>query len=154
MILSSCSANCCDFGTVFPLSPLVTLSWHLLTGPEHSGVCSTWQIPTLWNHSSRNPLRKSSKMIFFRIIKAKEGHFSVLSWAWICGLKYKHHLTPALGVYFHRYFLKCCMYLAEFEILNIPFTYESFHKSPKEGMIKGLWKNHSHEPRVGFLNPL
>ncbi|NWV62831.1 KNTC1 protein, partial [Malurus elegans] len=47
-----------------------------------------------------------------------------------------------------RYFLKCCIYLAEFEILNIPYTYESFHKSPKEGMIKGLWKNHSHEPRA------
>ncbi|NXC42411.1 KNTC1 protein, partial [Penelope pileata] len=45
-----------------------------------------------------------------------------------------------------RYFLKCCIYLAEFEILNIPYTYESFHKCPKEGMIKGLWKNHSHEP--------
>ncbi|XP_064025112.1 kinetochore-associated protein 1 [Pogoniulus pusillus] len=45
-----------------------------------------------------------------------------------------------------KYFLKCCVYLAEFEILNIPYTFESFHKSPKEGMIKGLWKNHSHEP--------
>ncbi|NXN24364.1 KNTC1 protein, partial [Nycticryphes semicollaris] len=45
-----------------------------------------------------------------------------------------------------KYFLKCCVYLAEFEMLNIPYTYESFHKSPKEGMIKGLWKNHSHEP--------
>uniref|UniRef100_A0A8B9SWL9 Kinetochore associated 1 n=1 Tax=Anas platyrhynchos TaxID=8839 RepID=A0A8B9SWL9_ANAPL len=43
-------------------------------------------------------------------------------------------------------FLKCCVYLSEFEILNIPYTYESFRKSPKEGMIKGLWKNHSHEP--------
>uniref|UniRef100_A0A8B9V827 Kinetochore associated 1 n=1 Tax=Anas zonorhyncha TaxID=75864 RepID=A0A8B9V827_9AVES len=43
-------------------------------------------------------------------------------------------------------FLKCCIYLSEFEILNIPYTYESFRKSPKEGMIKGLWKNHSHEP--------
>ncbi|NWR45672.1 KNTC1 protein, partial [Regulus satrapa] len=47
-----------------------------------------------------------------------------------------------------KYFLKCCIYLAEFEILNIPYTYESFHKSPKEGMIKGLWKNHSNEPRA------
>ncbi|NXK32690.1 KNTC1 protein, partial [Piprites chloris] len=45
-----------------------------------------------------------------------------------------------------KYYLRCCIYLAEFEILNIPYTYESFHKSPKEGMIKGLWKNHSHEP--------
>ncbi|NWW29476.1 KNTC1 protein, partial [Panurus biarmicus] len=47
-----------------------------------------------------------------------------------------------------KYFLKCCIYLAEFETLNIPYTYESFHKSPKEGMIKGLWKNHSQEPRA------
>ncbi|NXN95932.1 KNTC1 protein, partial [Rhinopomastus cyanomelas] len=47
-----------------------------------------------------------------------------------------------------KYFLKCCIYLAEFEILNIAYTYESFHKSPKEGMVKGLWKNHSHEPRA------
>uniref|UniRef100_U3K386 Kinetochore associated 1 n=1 Tax=Ficedula albicollis TaxID=59894 RepID=U3K386_FICAL len=47
-----------------------------------------------------------------------------------------------------KYILKCCIYLAELEILNIPYTYESFHKSPKEGMIKGLWKNHSHEPRA------
>ncbi|NXG19520.1 KNTC1 protein, partial [Grallaria varia] len=45
-----------------------------------------------------------------------------------------------------KYYLRCCTYLAELEILNIPYTYESFHKSPKEGMIKGLWKNHSHEP--------
>uniref|UniRef100_A0A8D0H5Z4 Kinetochore associated 1 n=1 Tax=Sphenodon punctatus TaxID=8508 RepID=A0A8D0H5Z4_SPHPU len=45
-----------------------------------------------------------------------------------------------------KYFLKCLIYLAEFETLNIPYTYESFHNSPKEGMIKGLWKNHSHEP--------
>ncbi|KAI6076180.1 Kinetochore-associated protein 1 isoform X1 [Aix galericulata] len=43
-------------------------------------------------------------------------------------------------------FLKSCIYLSEFEILNIPYTYESFQQSPKEGMIKGLWKNHSHEP--------
>ncbi|NXY53050.1 KNTC1 protein, partial [Callaeas wilsoni] len=47
-----------------------------------------------------------------------------------------------------KYFLKCCIYLAEFEVLNVPYTYESFHRSPKEGMIKGLWKNHSHEPRA------
>uniref|UniRef100_A0A5F8H6Z2 Kinetochore associated 1 n=1 Tax=Monodelphis domestica TaxID=13616 RepID=A0A5F8H6Z2_MONDO len=43
-------------------------------------------------------------------------------------------------------FLKCITFLAAFEMLNIPLTYESFHNSPKEGMIKGLWKNHSHEP--------
>uniref|UniRef100_A0A8C4TIZ8 Kinetochore associated 1 n=1 Tax=Erpetoichthys calabaricus TaxID=27687 RepID=A0A8C4TIZ8_ERPCA len=47
-----------------------------------------------------------------------------------------------------KYYLKCCIYLAEFEALNIPYTVESFHSSLKEGMIKGLWKNHSHEPRA------
>ncbi|XP_063310359.1 kinetochore-associated protein 1 [Pelobates fuscus] len=45
-------------------------------------------------------------------------------------------------------YLKCCIFLSEFEILNIPYTLDSFHSSPKEGMIKGLWKNHSHEPRA------
>ncbi|XP_041058983.1 kinetochore-associated protein 1 [Carcharodon carcharias] len=45
-------------------------------------------------------------------------------------------------------YLKYCIYLTEFEILNIPYTIESFHSSPKEGMIKGLWKNHNHEPRA------
>ncbi|NXF04139.1 KNTC1 protein, partial [Smithornis capensis] len=45
-----------------------------------------------------------------------------------------------------KYYLRCCIYLAEFEILNIPYTYQSFHKSSKEGLIKGLWKNHSNEP--------
>ncbi|XP_072351643.1 kinetochore-associated protein 1 [Scyliorhinus torazame] len=45
-------------------------------------------------------------------------------------------------------YLKYCICLTEFEILNIPYTIESFHNSPKEGMIKGLWKNHNHEPRA------
>ncbi|KAJ6656665.1 hypothetical protein lerEdw1_003552 [Lerista edwardsae] len=43
-------------------------------------------------------------------------------------------------------FLKCLTFLAEFEPLNIPYTYESFQRTPKEGMIKGLWKNRNHEP--------
>uniref|UniRef100_A0ABM5F2B4 Kinetochore-associated protein 1 isoform X2 n=1 Tax=Pogona vitticeps TaxID=103695 RepID=A0ABM5F2B4_9SAUR len=45
-----------------------------------------------------------------------------------------------------KYFLKCLIYLTVFETLNIPYTYESFRSAPKEGMIKGLWKNHNHEP--------
>ncbi|XP_054551363.1 kinetochore-associated protein 1 isoform X2 [Talpa occidentalis] len=43
-------------------------------------------------------------------------------------------------------YMKCITFLASFEALNIPITYELFCNSPKEGMIKGLWKNHSHEP--------
>lgn len=49
---------------------------------------------------------------------------------------------------FFRSYLKCITFLASFETLNIPITYELFCNSPKEGMIKGLWKNHSHESMV------
>lgn len=49
---------------------------------------------------------------------------------------------------FSRSYLKCITFLASFEALNIPITYELFCNSPKEGMIKGLWKNHSHESMV------
>lgn len=49
---------------------------------------------------------------------------------------------------FSRSYLKCITFLASFETLNIPITYELFCNSPKEGMIKGLWKNHSHESMV------
>ncbi|KAK7804980.1 hypothetical protein U0070_025502 [Myodes glareolus] len=52
------------------------------------------------------------------------------------------YLPPQLQVSY----LKCITFLASFETLNIPITYELFCNSPKEGMIKGLWKNHSHEP--------
>ncbi|KAJ8380268.1 hypothetical protein SKAU_G00010460 [Synaphobranchus kaupii] len=47
-----------------------------------------------------------------------------------------------------QYHLKCHIYLSQLEALNIPYTVESFLSSPKEGMIKGLWKNHSHEPQA------
>lgn len=55
---------------------------------------------------------------------------------------------------FFRSYLKCITFLASFETLNIPITYELFCNSPKEGMIKGLWKNHSHESMVCTLNHL
>uniref|UniRef100_A0A8K9XYX7 Kinetochore associated 1 n=1 Tax=Oncorhynchus mykiss TaxID=8022 RepID=A0A8K9XYX7_ONCMY len=42
----------------------------------------------------------------------------------------------------------CYIYLSQLEDLNIPYTVESFLNSPKEGMVKGLWKNHSHEPQA------
>lgn len=53
---------------------------------------------------------------------------------------------------FSRSYLKSITFLASFETLNIPITYELFCNSPKEGMIKGLWKNHSHESMVCTLN--
>ncbi|XP_022522575.2 kinetochore-associated protein 1 [Astyanax mexicanus] len=47
-----------------------------------------------------------------------------------------------------KYYLKCYVYLSQLEALNIPYNLEMFHSSPKEGMIKGLWKNHSNEPQA------
>ncbi|XP_028824340.1 kinetochore-associated protein 1 isoform X2 [Denticeps clupeoides] len=44
--------------------------------------------------------------------------------------------------------IKCYLYLSQLEALNTPYTLELFLSSPKEGMIKGLWKNHSHEPQA------
>lgn len=61
-----------------------------------------------------------------------------------CGLS---EWFPSMPL-FSRSYLKCITFLASFETLNIPITYELFCNSPKEGMIKGLWKNHSHESMV------
>ncbi|KAL7836428.1 hypothetical protein AOLI_G00277120 [Acnodon oligacanthus] len=47
-----------------------------------------------------------------------------------------------------KYYLKCYVYLSQLEALNIPYNLEMFLISPKEGMIKGLWKNHSSEPQA------
>ncbi|XP_029915466.1 kinetochore-associated protein 1 isoform X2 [Myripristis murdjan] len=47
-----------------------------------------------------------------------------------------------------KYYLKCYIYVSRLEALNIPCTVESFLDRPKEGMVKGLWKNHSHEPQA------
>lgn len=44
--------------------------------------------------------------------------------------------------------IQCYVYLSQLERLNIPYTLELFINSPKEGLIKGLWKNHSHEPKA------
>uniref|UniRef100_A0A3B5BIX8 Kinetochore associated 1 n=1 Tax=Stegastes partitus TaxID=144197 RepID=A0A3B5BIX8_9TELE len=46
------------------------------------------------------------------------------------------------------YYLKCYIFVSQLEALNIPYTVRSFLSSPKEGLVKGLWKNHSHEPQA------
>uniref|UniRef100_A0A8C4PWT0 RZZ complex subunit KNTC1/ROD C-terminal domain-containing protein n=1 Tax=Eptatretus burgeri TaxID=7764 RepID=A0A8C4PWT0_EPTBU len=45
-------------------------------------------------------------------------------------------------------YLKSCVYLSKLESLNIPYTFKAFQSSPKEGIIKGLWKNHNQEPHA------
>ncbi|XP_074526957.1 kinetochore-associated protein 1 [Halichoeres trimaculatus] len=47
-----------------------------------------------------------------------------------------------------QYYLKCHIFVSQLEVLNIPYTVQSFLNSPKEGLVKGLWKNHSHEPQA------
>ncbi|KAF7661602.1 hypothetical protein LDENG_00258100 [Lucifuga dentata] len=47
-----------------------------------------------------------------------------------------------------KYYLKCYIYVSRLEALNIPYTVQSFLSSPKEGLVKGLWKNHSQEPQA------
>ncbi|XP_033947948.1 kinetochore-associated protein 1 [Pseudochaenichthys georgianus] len=47
-----------------------------------------------------------------------------------------------------KYYLKCYIFVSQLEALNIPYTVQSFLSSPKEGLVKGLWKNHSHEPQA------
>ncbi|KAG7276712.1 hypothetical protein CRUP_006891 [Coryphaenoides rupestris] len=46
------------------------------------------------------------------------------------------------------YYLRCFVFVSQLEALNVSYTIESFLSSPKEGMLKGLWKNHSHEPQA------
>ncbi|XP_031422613.1 kinetochore-associated protein 1 isoform X1 [Clupea harengus] len=50
-----------------------------------------------------------------------------------------------------KQYTQCYVYLSQLEKLNIPYTLELFLNSPKEGMIKGLWKNHCHEPKAVCL---
>uniref|UniRef100_A0A3Q1C0R7 RZZ complex subunit KNTC1/ROD C-terminal domain-containing protein n=1 Tax=Amphiprion ocellaris TaxID=80972 RepID=A0A3Q1C0R7_AMPOC len=44
--------------------------------------------------------------------------------------------------------LESYIFVSQLEALNIPYTLRSFLSSPKEGLVKGLWKNHSHEPQA------
>lgn len=47
-----------------------------------------------------------------------------------------------------KYYLKSYIFVSQLEALNIPYTVQSFLNSPKDGLVKGLWKNHSHEPQA------
>uniref|UniRef100_H3DEG7 Kinetochore associated 1 n=1 Tax=Tetraodon nigroviridis TaxID=99883 RepID=H3DEG7_TETNG len=47
-----------------------------------------------------------------------------------------------------QYCLKCYIFVSQLEALNIPYTVQSFLSTSKEGLVKGLWKNHSHEPQA------
>uniref|UniRef100_A0A3Q1HII4 Kinetochore associated 1 n=1 Tax=Acanthochromis polyacanthus TaxID=80966 RepID=A0A3Q1HII4_9TELE len=57
-------------------------------------------------------------------------------------------LHKCFCILYCRYYLKCYIFVSQLEALNIPYTLQSFLSSPKEGLVKGLWKNHSHEPQA------
>ena len=42
------------------------------------------------------------------------------------------------------------IYLSELEKLHVSYTEETFKKCNKEGLVKGLWRNHSHEAQVNI----
>ncbi|XP_071504367.1 kinetochore-associated protein 1-like [Diadema antillarum] len=46
-----------------------------------------------------------------------------------------------------RDYLKNLVYVREFEALNVAMDLSTFTSSNKEGLVKGLWRNHNHEPR-------
>ncbi len=47
-----------------------------------------------------------------------------------------------------RAYMKVLLYLVEFDHINVPQTLQSFHKCNKEGLVRGIWRNHSHQRRV------
>lgn len=48
----------------------------------------------------------------------------------------------------HRNLLKTTSYLIALEKLHILHSVETFESSNKEGLIKGIWRNHSHQKSV------
>ena len=50
---------------------------------------------------------------------------------------------------FHRNLLKTTSYLIALEKLHVLHSVETFESSNKEGLIKGIWRNHSHQKSVG-----
>lgn len=48
----------------------------------------------------------------------------------------------------HRYLWKTTNYLIALEKLHILHSVETFESSNKEGLIKGIWRNHSHQKSV------
>ncbi|XP_075882024.1 kinetochore-associated protein 1 [Nelusetta ayraudi] len=44
--------------------------------------------------------------------------------------------------------IKCYVFVSQLEALNVPYTVQSFLSSPKEALVKGLWKKQSHEPQA------
>ena len=47
-----------------------------------------------------------------------------------------------------REYIQVILFVSELEGLHIKTTVSAFQSCNKEGLVRTLWKNHSHEPRV------
>ena len=48
----------------------------------------------------------------------------------------------------YREYVQVILFVSEVEGLHIKTTVGAFQSCNKEGLVRTLWKNHSHEPRV------
>ena len=55
-----------------------------------------------------------------------------------------------MDTFFYSEKIVTLIYLSELEKLHVSYTEETFKKCNKEGLVKGLWRNHSHEAQVRF----
>ena len=53
-------------------------------------------------------------------------------------------------LYLHREYMQLVLFVSELEDLHMKTTINAFRSCNKEGLIKTLWKNHSHEPKVSY----
>ena len=58
-------------------------------------------------------------------------------------------MCKMFACYIFREYLQTLLYLVEFERLHVPHTEETFKKCNKEGLVRGIFRNHSHKPQVG-----
>ncbi len=99
-------------------------------GRERCFVSSDSLMRPLWRLSCRSPGPKFSK----RPRNGLNSTDRVIDWWYDVLMLY--FIFPC------RHYLKCYIFVSQLEALNIPYTAQSFLSSPKEGLVKGLWKNH------------
>lgn len=116
------------------------LAWLSATEHECCFVSSALLTPRLWRLSCRSQGANTSE----RGGAGKIRNISSVIRGWT-------RINALCFMFSCRYYLKSYIFVSQLEALNIPYTVQAFISSPKEGLIKGLWKNHSHEPQVGGI---
>ena len=53
-------------------------------------------------------------------------------------------------LYLHREYMQLVLFVSELEDLHMKTTINAFRRCNKEGLVKTLWRNHSHEPKVSY----